>query len=183
MFYSVQPLPCLLLPMLSAQDFCQVDHDHSSFDDDDYNDDHHVDDDDHDGVVDDHSDDHDDLPPAASYTCVYNLVGCPAGIVPVTRRTSSPSSLLLSICWALFIGEPSPSLYRTCDYHAQGDFGRPGGPLLLPGELWLSPSSGARCNFWSRRMPNWCAGISKIKIHKYAMMLTILTCCSKCHKQ
>jgi len=28
------------------------------------------------------------LLPAASYTCVYNLVGCPAGIVPVTRETA-----------------------------------------------------------------------------------------------
>ena len=89
--------------MLSAQDFCQVDHDHSSFDDDNGVVDNH------DGDDGDHNDDHDDLPPAASYTCVYNLVGCPAGIVPVTRRTSSPSSsLLLSICWLLFIGEPSP---------------------------------------------------------------------------
>ena len=98
--------------MLSAQDFCQVDHDHSSFDDDSGVADNHDgdDDDDHHGDDDDHNDDHDDLPPAASYTCVYNLVGCPAGIVPVTRRTSSSSSLLLSICWALFIGEPSPSL-------------------------------------------------------------------------
>ena len=110
MFYSVQPLPCLLPPMLSAQDFCQVDHDHSSFDDDSVVvDNHDGDDDDHHGDDGDHNDDHDDLPPAASYTCVYNLVGCPAGIVPVTRRTSSPSSsLLLSICWYLFIGEPSP---------------------------------------------------------------------------
>ena len=88
--------------MLSAQDFCQVNHDHSSFDDDSGVVDNH------DGDDGDHNDDHDDLPPAASYTCVYNLVGCPAGIVPVTRRTSSSSSsLLISICWSLFIGEPS----------------------------------------------------------------------------
>jgi len=34
--------------------------------------------------------------PAASYTCVYNLVGCPAGIVPVTKETAEDQSRLSS---------------------------------------------------------------------------------------
>ena len=37
-----------------------------------------------------------DIHLAASYTCVYNLVGCPAGIVPVTRLTISLQSSPLS---------------------------------------------------------------------------------------
>merc|ERR1712018_850782 len=37
------------------------------------------------------------LLPAASYTCVYNLVGCPAGIVPVTRLSSLSLSSSLSL--------------------------------------------------------------------------------------
>jgi len=36
------------------------------------------------------------LLPAASYTCVYNLVGCPAGIVPVTRETAEDQAGLSS---------------------------------------------------------------------------------------
>merc|ERR1712037_371770 len=36
------------------------------------------------------------LLPAASYTCVYNLVGCPAGIVPVTRESSEDQTGLSS---------------------------------------------------------------------------------------
>jgi len=36
------------------------------------------------------------LLPAASYTCVYNLVGCPAGIVPVSKESESDQAALSS---------------------------------------------------------------------------------------
>ena len=39
--------------------------------------------------------------PAASYTSVYNLVGCPAGIVPVTQETAADQAHNTHIAWSL----------------------------------------------------------------------------------